>query len=184
MNKEKLTELVYINLGRASMCWSDIPSGAFDSTKAAELGKEIMEAVEKYIEEDKEPGWVDPMTEMLDREEKESEWQRRRRLDVMKEARMNPNPAHYESREITVEDIHKIHRDMMEKERTEEMERTYGVVIDEIKLNGDFTGMNDNNNPTFRYKGVYYTLDNSFKKILEERIERPPHWWWDALEPK
>jgi hypothetical protein len=133
---------------------------------------------------EEEPGWSDPMMEMLGKEEKESEWQRRRRLEVMKEARMNPNPAHYESREITVEDIHKIHRDMMEKERTDEMERTYGVVIDEIKLNGDFTGMNDNNNPTFRYKGVYYTLDNSFKKILEERIERPPHWWWDALEPK
>jgi hypothetical protein len=190
MNKEKLTELVYINLGRASMCWSDIPSGVFDSTKAAELGKEIMEAVEKYVEvqeEDKRPGWNNPLVDYLDWEEeyrKESEWQRRRRLDVMKEARMNPNPAHYESREITVEDIHKIHRDMMEKERTEEMERTYSVVIDEVKLNGDFTGMDDNNNPTFRYKGVYYTLDNSFKKILEERIERPPHWWWDALEPK
>jgi hypothetical protein len=140
--------------------------------------------MKRVVKEDEEPGWVDPMTEMLDREEKESEWQRRRRLEVMKEARMNPNPAHYESREITVEDIHKIHRDMMEKERTEEMERTYSVVIDEVKLNGDFTGMDDNNNPTFRYKGVYYTLDNSFKKILEERIERPPHWWWDALEPK
>lgn len=125
---------------------------------------------------------VDPIIEHLDREEKESEWQRR--LQVMKEASMNPNPAHYESREITVEDIHKIHREMMEKERTDEMERTYGVVINEIKLIGDFTGMDDNNNPTFRYKGVYYTLDSSFKKILEEKIERPPHWWWDALEPK
>jgi hypothetical protein len=191
MNKEKLTELVYINLGRASMCWSDIPKGVFDSTKAAELVKEIMEAVEKYIEEDKEEQKkhiVDIMEaderDGLYREEKESEWQRRRRLDVMEEARMNPNPAHYESREITVEDIHKIHRDMMEKERTEDMERTYRIVIDEIKLCADFTGVDDNGNPTFRYKGVYYTLDKSFKKILEERIERPPHWWWDALEPK
>ena len=133
---------------------------------------------------EEEPGWVDPMMEMLDREEKESEWQRKRRLEVMKEARMNPNPVHYESREITVEDIHKIHREMMEKERTDEMERTYGVVIDEIVDNKDFTGMDDNGNPTFRYKGIYYTLDKDFKKILEERIERPPHWWWDALEPK
>jgi len=162
MNKEKLTELIYINLGRASMCWSDIPSGVFYSTKAAELGKEIMEAIEKYVEEGKELRWSDPMVDHLDREEKESEWQRRRRLEVMKEARMNPNPAHYESREITVEDIHKIHRDMIEKERT------YSVVIDEVKLNGNFTGMDGNNNLTFRYKGVYYTLDNSFKKILEE----------------
>ena len=131
---------------------------------------------EKVEVREEEPGWSDSMMEHLDREEKESEWQRRRRLEVMKEASMNPNPVHYESREITVEDIHKIHRDMMEKERTEEMERTYGVVIDEIKFNGDFTGLDDNGNPTFRYKGVYYTLDSSFKKILEERIERPPHW--------
>jgi len=135
--------------------------------------EEIMEMNQKEYES---PGWVDPMMEMLDKEEKESEWQRRRRLEVMKEASMNPNPVHYESREITVEDIHKIHREMMEKERTEEMERTYGVVIDEIKFSADFTGLDDNGNPTFRYKGVYYTLDKSFKKILEERIERPPHW--------
>ena len=104
MDKEKLTELVYINLGRASMCWSEIPRGVFDSTKAAELGKEIMEAIEKYIEEDKEPGWNNPLVDFLDWEEKyykESEWQRRRRLDVMKEARMNPNPAHYESRAVS-----------------------------------------------------------------------------------
>ena len=138
----------------------------------------------KRVKVEEEPGWVDPMIEHLDREEKESEWQRRRRLEVMKEARMNPNPVHYESREITVEDIHKIHREMMEKERTDEMERTYGVVIDEIVDNKDFTGMDDNGNPTFRYKGIYYTLDKDFKKILEEKIERPPHWWWDALERK
>jgi hypothetical protein len=183
MTREKLSELIFISLGRASMCWSELPRGTFDSTTAVQLGEEILKAIEEYIER-QEAGWGDPMIEHLEREQKESEWQRRRRLDVMKEARMNPNPAHYESREITVEDIHKIHRDMMEKERTEEMERTYRIVIDEIKLCADFTGVDDNGNPTFRYKGVYYTLDKSFKKILEERIERPPHWWWDALEPK
>jgi len=174
MTKDKLEELIYISLGRVSMCWSEIPKGVFDSTRAAELGRELLKAIEEYTKE--EAGWSDPMIEHLDREEKESEWQRKKRLEVMKEASMNPNPANYESREITVEDIHKIHREMIEKERTDEMERTYGVVIDEIKLNGDFTGMDDSNNPTFRYKGVYYTLDSSFKKILEERIERPPHW--------
>jgi hypothetical protein len=184
MDKEKLTELVYINLGRASMCWSDIPSGVFDSTKAAELGKEIMEAVEKYVEAQEEtPGWSDPMMEMLDREEKESEWQRRRRLEVMKEAKMNPNPAHYASRNITVEEIHQIHKEMMENERNEEMERKYSAAIDQIKANKDYTGHDDNGNPTFRYKGIYYTLDKDFKKILEEKIERPD-WWWNGLEPK
>lgn len=180
MTKDKLEELIYISLGRASMCWSEIPKGVFDSTTAAELGREILKAVEEYTKE--EAGWSDPMIEHLDREEKESEWQRRRRLEVMKEASMNPNPAHYESREITVEDIHKIHREMMEKERTEEISSCY--TIDEIVANNDWVGVDENRNPRYRYKGIYYTLDRNFKKILEERIERPPHWWWDALEPK
>jgi hypothetical protein len=47
MNKEKLREIIFISLGRASMCWSETPRGEFDSTTAAELGKEIMDAVEK-----------------------------------------------------------------------------------------------------------------------------------------
>ena len=41
--------------------------------------------MKRVAKEDEEPRWVDPMMEMLDREEKESEWQRRRRLEVMKE---------------------------------------------------------------------------------------------------
>ena len=75
------------------------------------------------------------MTEMLDREEKESEWQRRRRLDVMKEARINPNPAHYESREITVEDIHKIHREIEENEREIRRleEKRFNAILNSIK---------------------------------------------------
>ena len=175
MNKEKLTELVYINLGRASMCWSDIPKGVFDSTKAAELGKEIMEAVEKYVEEDKEPGWSDPMIEMLDREEKESEWQRRKRLEVMKEARMNPNPAHYASRDITVEEIHQVHKEIADREEEQLIER--------IVTKNDIVGI-DGNNPMLRLDGIYYTLDPGFKKILTREVHRGGHWWWDALEPK
>lgn len=142
MNKEKLTELVYINVGRASMCWSEIPKGVFDSTRAAELGKEIMEAIEKYVEEDKEPGWVDPMMEMLDREEKESEWQKRKRLEVMKEAGKV-----------------KVAQEMAE--------------VEEVVAGQDFTGRDKAGNPTFRHKGIYYTLDKDFKKILEKKIQRP-----------
>jgi hypothetical protein len=67
--KEKLTELVYINLGRASMCWSDIPSGVFDSTKAAELGKEIMDAIDKYIE-NSQPKPKETMLEAYERHNK------------------------------------------------------------------------------------------------------------------
>ena len=131
---------------------------------------------------EEEPEWADPMMEHLDREEKESEWQRRRRLEVMKEARMNPNPVHYESREITVEDIHKIHREMMEKERTEEISSCY--TIDKIVANNDWVGVDENRNPRYRYKGIYYTLDKNFKKILEEKIERAPRWWWGTTELK
>jgi len=159
MNKEKLTELVYINLGRASMCWSDIPSGVFDSTKAAELGKEIMEAVEKYIEEDKEEQKkhiVDIMEaderDGLYREEKESEWQRRRRLDVMKEAK---------------------------KKKKEE-----NNFAQRIAEKNDKVGVNGMGNPIYRYEGVYYTLDPSFKKVLEMEVHRAPNWWWDTSEPK
>jgi hypothetical protein len=195
MNKEKLTELVYINLGRASMCWSEIPKGVFDSTKAAELGKEIMDAIEKYVEEDKEPEGSGSLADYLKDEiakykdvptvvvNQESEWQRRKRLEVMKETKMNPNPSHYASRNITVEEIHQIHKEMMENERNEEMEMKYGAAVNQIIANKDYTGHDDNGNPTFRYKGIYYTLDKDFKKILEEKIERPD-WWWNDLEPK
>ena len=148
MDKEKLTELVYINLGRASMCWSEIPRGVFDSTTAAELGKEIMEAIEKYVEaqeENKEPGWNNPLVGFLDWEEKyykESEWQRRKRIEVMKEA----------------EKV-KVVQEMAE--------------VEEVVAGQDFTGRDEAGNPTFRHKGIYYTLDKDFKKILEKKIQRP-----------
>jgi hypothetical protein len=154
MNKEKLTELVYINLGRASMCWSEIPRGVFDSTKVAELGKEIMDTVEKYVEEDKEPGWSDPLADYLEEEiakykdvptvvvNQESEWQRRKRLDVIKEVKKT-----------------KAAQEMAE--------------VEEVVAGQDFTGRDEAGNPTFRHKGIYYTLDKDFKKILEKKIQRP-----------
>jgi hypothetical protein len=145
MNKEKLTELVYINLGRASMCWSEIPKGVFDSTRAAELGEEIMKAINEYVEEDKEPGWNNPLVDFLDWEEKyyrESEWQRRKRIEAMKEA----------------EKV-KVVQEMAE--------------VEEVVAGQDFTGRDEAGNPTFRHKGIYYTLDKDFKKILEKKIQRP-----------
>jgi hypothetical protein len=178
MNKEKLTELVYINLGRASMCWSEIPKGVFDSTKAAELGKEIMDAIEKYIE-DQEPGWKDPMIEHLENEEKESEWQRRRRLEVMKEAKMNPNPDHYASRNITVGEIHQIYKEMMESEKQNEIILDQENAIKTIRSDSDYVGEDDMGNSMYRHKGSTYTLDKSFKRILSINTPPPPHWWWN-----
>ena len=49
MTAEKLKEIIFQNLGAASMCWSEIPKGVFDSTKAEKLGYEIMDAISIYI---------------------------------------------------------------------------------------------------------------------------------------
>ena len=67
MNKDKLRELVFVNLGQASMCWSELPKGVFNSAKAVELGREIMDAIDKYLE-DKQPGWSDAMSDYLKEE--------------------------------------------------------------------------------------------------------------------
>lgn len=37
-----LAEPVFQTLGATSMCWSEIPSGVFDSERAARLGEELM----------------------------------------------------------------------------------------------------------------------------------------------
>jgi hypothetical protein len=67
MTREKLSELIFINLGRASMCWSELPRGTFDSTTAVELGEDILKAIDEYLE-DKQPGWSDAMSDYLEEE--------------------------------------------------------------------------------------------------------------------
>lgn len=37
MSDAKFRELVGIAIGEASMCWSEMPSGVFDSTRAKEI---------------------------------------------------------------------------------------------------------------------------------------------------
>ena len=176
MTKDKLEELIFISLGRASMCWSEIPKGVFDSTTAAELGREILKAVEEYTKE--EAGWSDPIVEHLDREEKESEWQRRRRLEVMKEASMNPNPANYESRDITVEDIHKIHR-----ENQEERELIKKILSD--PRNADGFADEEHKQPRYVYEGYTYILNLDLNRIMG--VEVPTYaverkWLMDDLK--
>ena len=111
--------------------------------------------MKKVVKEDGEPGWSDPMIEMLDREEKESEWQRRKRLEVMKEPKKR--------RELNLKKLPDAQK---------------------IVANNDIVGHDNEGNPMYRYEGIYYTIDKAFKEILEERIERPDHWWWDTSEPK
>jgi len=40
--KEELQEKVFQALGEASMCWSETPKGVFDSTKAKEIGEQLI----------------------------------------------------------------------------------------------------------------------------------------------
>lgn len=38
-------ELIMTAMGEASMCWSETPTGVFDSTKAAQIGKKLLEDI-------------------------------------------------------------------------------------------------------------------------------------------
>lgn len=111
--------------------------------------------MKKVVKEDGEPGWSDPMIEHLDKEEKESEWQRRKRLEVMKEPKKR--------RELNLKKLPDAQK---------------------VVANNDIVGHDEEGNPMYRYEGIYYTIDKAFKEILEERIERPDHWWWDISELK
>lgn len=40
---EKIKQAIYEALGAASMCWSETPKGTFDSTKANEIGEDLIQ---------------------------------------------------------------------------------------------------------------------------------------------
>ena len=48
LNEGKLEEVIYTNIGEASMCWSERPKGVFDCQRASDLAKEILEAAKNY----------------------------------------------------------------------------------------------------------------------------------------
>lgn len=50
MSDAKFRELVGIAIGEASMCWSEIPSGVFNSTKAKELVDRICAYRDRKLE--------------------------------------------------------------------------------------------------------------------------------------
>ena len=39
-------ELIATAIGEASMCWSETPKGVFDSTRALQIGKKLLEDIE------------------------------------------------------------------------------------------------------------------------------------------
>ena len=46
--------LIFENIGAASMCWSETPSGVFQSEKAERLANEIVEHAEKVLQAERE----------------------------------------------------------------------------------------------------------------------------------
>jgi len=49
--KRDFRTMVFENLGRASVCWDELPRGVFDSTKCQELGMEIVTAYGSLMRE-------------------------------------------------------------------------------------------------------------------------------------
>lgn len=47
----KLKEIIFMKVGEASMCWSEIPNGVFESKKAEKIGYDILEAFILYLED-------------------------------------------------------------------------------------------------------------------------------------
>ena len=47
--EQEIDQIVYEAIGRASMCWSEIPSGVFDSTKAKEIGDELIAKLKRRV---------------------------------------------------------------------------------------------------------------------------------------
>lgn len=43
---ESLKEKIFQSIGEASMCWSETPRGIFNSTKAKEIGEDLVNAIE------------------------------------------------------------------------------------------------------------------------------------------
>ena len=50
MDANKFKELVYQTVGEASMCWSELPGGVFDSTKAKELADRLIREHEAELD--------------------------------------------------------------------------------------------------------------------------------------
>jgi len=44
-----IKEKIFLALGEVSVCWSEIPNGIFDSTKAVQIGETLYNDIEKYI---------------------------------------------------------------------------------------------------------------------------------------
>lgn len=120
----------------------------------------------EIVETEKEPGWSDFMAEYL-REEtarykdvptvvvnQESEWQRRRRLEAMKEAR--------QKEESYTRSLKELNR------QKEERELIKSILADRSNANGH----DKEGNPKYIYDGYEYILNTSCNKILSMSFEK------------
>lgn len=46
---EKFEEQIFQAIGRASMCWSEIPTGIYDSTEATKIGSDLVTLLQTEI---------------------------------------------------------------------------------------------------------------------------------------
>ena len=56
MMNEEQEAVVFQALGKASMCWSEIPSGTFDSKQAKWIGISLI----KFLDDGTIPSWYQP----------------------------------------------------------------------------------------------------------------------------
>jgi hypothetical protein len=50
----RLRELIMLAIGRASMCWSEMPRGVYDDGKAAKIGEKLVDDIIRIIEANNE----------------------------------------------------------------------------------------------------------------------------------
>lgn len=48
LNDDLIKKLIFEALGEASMCWSEIPGGTFDSKEARRIGDKLFEDIKRW----------------------------------------------------------------------------------------------------------------------------------------
>ena len=130
--------------------------------------------MKRVVEEEEELGWSDPMLDHLDREEKESEWQKRKRLEVLKEAKSKQEKYTRSLKELA-----------KQKEIREEKKLIKKILAD--PWNADGFADSDPNKPKYRYEGYTYILNDKLDRIVgvevpAAQVER--HWLMEDLKEK
>lgn len=49
MDNSMLREMVFLALGKVSMCWSETPKGVFNDERAVQIGEELLQSIDAYV---------------------------------------------------------------------------------------------------------------------------------------